>query len=381
MTYKLRSFVEAISESETAPQTCQYDRFVGLEHYDPGELEITRYTDTSLLSSSVKVFHKNDILIARRNVYLKRAGIVFFDGLTSGDSIILRVLPNCEQLTGLSRDDTLRWLPIVLNSSRFWAYANKHADGMNSKRISKEMLLEYEFPRITIEEIRDISSKVWAAHRLKSRYSELLVATDEMVKSRFIEEFNNPEIPKVSMSELCTTFIDGDWIEAKDQSDSGYRLVQTGNVGVCEYVDKEEHARFVSEDTFKRLNCTEIHPGDILFSRLPDPIGRCCLIPRGFQKAITAVDCTITRLKDSCLPEYLMVYTTTNMYSEQIKTCVTGTTRQRISRGNLAKIQVPLPSTERQQSFVDLVHQADKSKFELKQAIEKIDKVMRALIQ
>ncbi len=165
------------------------------------------------------------------------------------------------------------------------------------------------------------------------------------------------------MSELCTTFIDGDWIEAKDQSDSGYRLVQTGNVGVCEYVDKEEHARFVSEDTFKRLNCTEIHPGDILFSRLPDPIGRCCLIPRGFQKAITAVDCTITRLKDSCLPEYLMVYTTTNMYSEQIKTCVTGTTRQRISRGNLAKIQVPLPSTERQQSFVDLVHQADKSKF------------------
>jgi len=87
------------------------------------------------------------------------------------------------------------------------------------------------------------------------------------------------------------------------------------------------------------------------------------MIPRGFQKAITAVDCTITRLKDNCLPEYLMVYTTTNMYSEQIKTCVTGTTRQRISRGNLAKIQVPLPSTERQQSFVDLVHQADKSKF------------------
>lgn len=189
----------------------------------------------------------------------------------------------------------------------------------------------------------------------KSKFSDF--------KSRFIEEFNNPEIPKVSMSELCTTFIDGDWIEAKDQSDSGYRLVQTGNVGVCEYVDKEEHARFVSEDTFKRLNCTEIHPGDILFSRLPDPIGRCCLIPRGFQKAITAVDCTITRLKDSCLPEYLMVYTTTNMYSEQIKTCVTGTTRQRISRGNLAKIQVPLPSTERQQSFVDLVHQADKSKY------------------
>lgn len=182
-------------------------------------------------------------------------------------------------------------------------------------------------------------------------------------KSRFFEQFSKPEITRVPLIDLCSLFIDGDWIEAKDQSDSGYRLVQTGNVGVCEYLDKKEHSRFVSEETFKRLNCTEIHSGDILFSRLPDPIGRCCIIPKDFPKAITAVDCTITRLKDNCLPEYLMIYTTTTMYSEQIKKCVTGTTRQRISRGNLAKITIPLPDKMKQVEFVNLVHQADKSKY------------------
>lgn len=182
-------------------------------------------------------------------------------------------------------------------------------------------------------------------------------------KSRFIEQFSKPEITRVPLIDLCSLFNDGDWIEAKDQSDSGYRLVQTGNVGVCEYLDKKDHSRFVSEETFKRLNCTEIHSGDILFSRLPDPIGRCCIIPKDFPKAITAVDCTITRLKDNCLPEYLMIYTTTTMYSEQIKKCVTGTTRQRISRGNLAKITIPLPDKTKQVEFVNLVHQADKSKF------------------
>jgi len=181
--------------------------------------------------------------------------------------------------------------------------------------------------------------------------------------SRFIEQFSGESIPRVPLAELCSVFIDGNWIEAKDQSDSGYRLVQTGNVGVCEYIDKEEHSRYVSEETFKRLNCSEIHSGDILFSRLPDPIGRCCIIPNDFQKAITAVDCTITRLKDICLSEYLMIYTTTAMYSEQIKKCITGTTRQRISRGNLAKIAVPLPEIREQQAFVCLVKQADKSKF------------------
>ena len=76
-----------------------------------------------------------------------------------------------------------------------------------------------------------------------------------------------------------------------------------------------------------------------------------------------------------------MVYTSTSMYSCQVEKCVTGTTRQRISRNNLAKISVPCPSKEKQIAFVKIVRQADKSKFELKQAIEKIDKVMRALMQ
>ena len=117
-----------------------------------------------------------------------------------------------------------------------------------------------------------------------------------LVKSQFISQFGDDNIPKVELSSLCTEFLDGDWIESKDQSDFGYRLVQTGNVGNGEYIDKSGRARYVSDDTFKRLNCTEIHPGDILFSRLPEPLGRCCILPEGFPKAITAVDCTIARL-------------------------------------------------------------------------------------
>ena len=350
--------------------------YIGGEHIESSEFMI--HNRAPIKGSTIGYqfqfgFRKGDILFMTKNPHLRKASMVDFDGLCSIATFVIHT--NDESI--LLQD----YLLIEMQTDRFWDYCETHKSGGVNYFINWGTLANYELELPPIEEQRQLSEKLWAAYRLKESYRQLLKATDEMVKSRFIEEFNNPEIPKVSMSELCTTFIDGDWIEAKDQSDSGYRLVQTGNVGVCEYVEKEEHARFVSEDTFKRLNCTEIHPGDILFSRLPDPIGRCCMIPQGFQKAITAVDCTITRLKDNCLPEYLMVYTTTNMYSEQIKTCITGTTRQRISRGNLAKIQVPLPTTDCQQSFVNLVHQADKSKFEVKQAIEKIDTVMRSLLQ
>lgn len=85
----LSSIANPISISVQNPSRSDYDRFIGLEHYDSGEPVITRFQGTELLTTSAKAFKANDILIARRNVYLKRAGIVFFDGITSGDSIIL----------------------------------------------------------------------------------------------------------------------------------------------------------------------------------------------------------------------------------------------------------------------------------------------------
>jgi type I restriction enzyme S subunit len=180
--------------------------------------------------------------------------------------------------------------------------------------------------------------------------------------SQFIEMFGKTT-NRVSLSSLCDTFIDGDWIEAKDQSESGIRLIQTGNVGVGIFKDKGEKARYISEETFNRLNCTEVVEGDILISRLPDPVGRACIIPGGLGKTITAVDCTILRLKDLILPKFFIAFTNTPDYAMQIKKVLSGTTRLRVSRTNLGNIEVPLPSFEEQLRFVSIALQADKSEF------------------
>jgi len=181
--------------------------------------------------------------------------------------------------------------------------------------------------------------------------------------SQFIEMFGCLA-ERVALSSLCDTFIDGDWIEAKDQSGSGIRLIQTGNVGVGTFKDKGDRARYISEETFNRLNCTEVVEGDILISRLPEPVGRACIIPAGLGKSITAVDCTIIRLNDKVLPKFFVAFTNTPDYAMQIKKVLSGTTRLRVSRANLGKIQVPLPSIDKQQQFVTIAEQADKSGFD-----------------
>ena len=181
--------------------------------------------------------------------------------------------------------------------------------------------------------------------------------------SQFIEMFGCLA-ERVALSSLCDTFIDGDWIEAKDQSGSGIRLIQTGNVGVGTFKDKGDRARYISEETFNRLNCTEVVEGDILISRLPEPVGRACIIPAGLGKSITAVDCTIIRLNDKVLPKFFVAFTNTPDYAMQIKKVLSGTTRLRVSRANLGKIQVPLPLIDKQQQFVTIAEQTDKSGFD-----------------
>lgn len=119
---------------------------------------------------------------------------------------------------------------------------------------------------------------------------------------------------------------------------------------------------------------------EMVKSRLPEPVGRACSIPGGIGKSITAVDCTIVRLNDKVLPEFFIAFTNTPYYAMQIKKVLSGTTRLRISRANLGKIQVPLPSKDRQKQFVAIVEQSDKSVFEIKKSIEAIDAVIKSLI-
>jgi type I restriction enzyme, S subunit len=161
------------------------------------------------------------------------------------------------------------------------------------------------------------------------------------------------------LADVCQLFTDGNWIESKDQSPSGIRLVQTGNIGEGVFKDRGDKARYISEATFRRLRCTEILEGDCLISRLPDPVGRSCILPDTGERMITAVDCTIVRFdQKQFLPAFFTYYSQTRDYLKAINAAATGTTRSRISRKNLGSIPVPIPPLDEQLRIVELLDEA-----------------------
>ena len=151
----------------------------------------------------------------------------------------------------------------------------------------------------------------------------------------------------LSPRSLC----DGDWIETKDQSeDGGVRLIQLADVGVGEFLNKS--ARYITEATEVRLNCTRLAVGDVLIARLPNPIGRACIFPNIGQPAITAVDVAILRPDSNVSAEFLVLAMNAPPISAQIEAYGKGATRFRVSTGHLKTVQIPLPPLAEQHRIV-----------------------------
>lgn len=365
-------FTEIAINSTEKKKPVEEDKFtyIGLEHLDSGTLTVSRWGSDIAPIGEKLVMKKGDVLFGKRRAYQKKVGIAPFDGIFSAHGMVLR--PREEVITK-------EYFPLFISSDYFLNEAIRISVGSLSPTVNWKDLKDLEFTIPSIEEQKRITPLIWAAIEAKNAYKEQIRCTDDLVKSQFIEMFGN-EKEVARLDQLCAHFGDGDWIESKDQSEEGIRLIQTGNVGNGEYKDKGDKARFISEDTFSRLGCTEVFPGDILISRLPDPIGRACIIPE-MPKSITAVDCTIVRLKSELTPMFFVAFTKTPAYTSQIDSFTTGSTRKRISRANLGSILVPVPPIARQNEFVAFAEQSDKSKFELQQAIEKVDNLIKSLIQ
>lgn len=181
------------------------------------------------------------------------------------------------------------------------------------------------------------------------------------------------------LGEVCDLIVDGNWIESKDQSESGIRLIQTGNIGNGEYLDKNNRAKYISQETFEELNCTEVFSGDILISRLPDPVGRACVVPSNLGKAITAVDCSIVRLNELvCDKQYFINYTQSERYAREIAQYLAGTTRKRISRKNLEKVEIPLPEIEEQRAIAGVLDKVSFCISKKKLQLEKLDMLVKS---
>jgi type I restriction enzyme S subunit len=357
MRYKVSDIADIINVSIKSPSNCGINIFVGLEHYDVGEPVITRYGSTDMLTTAVKKFNSGDILLARRNVYLRRAGKVDFDGVTSGDSIVIRVKSDLSKMEDCDSIVMKSLLPFILNTNIFWDYANTNSDGTMSKRLSPQMLLDYEFDLPPLEEQKVLADKLWAAYRLKESYKKLLAATEEMVKSQFIEMFdfenNSHNWSVMSFNDFasldCTMTTDYDYyadyphigIDSIEQNTGrlyGYRTVKEDNVKSGKYIFTPNH--IIYSKIRPNLNKVAVPDFDGLCSADSYPI-----LP---NNEVTSKDFLVYLLRSDVFLRYIIPLSNR-------------TGMPKVNREQVEGFACPLPPKSEQSKFVTIYHQADKS--------------------
>lgn len=254
---QLAEVCEEISIRVDNPALSGQSRFVGLEHFDSGELKIRRWGTTESLESSMKAFSSGDVLFARRNAYLKRASLADFEGLCSGDAIVLRekhevIVPG--------------FLAFILNTNRFWEFAIANAAGTMSRRVNGKTLMRFEFDLPPLDHQGRFAEILWTVDMAEKLWTETLAAL-ELSKNSLVESFisqASKSKPPISLVNGCIRVTDGTH-QPPTFTDTGipFFLVKTISSGFVDW----DRTNFVSEESYQELT-RRFRPkrGDILYT-------------------------------------------------------------------------------------------------------------------
>jgi type I restriction enzyme S subunit len=328
---------------------------VGLEHLIPGEIKLTNW-DKNTENTFNKKFSKGQVLLGRRRVYLRKAVEAPCDGICSGD---ITVIETC-------RDIVLpELLPFIIQNDKFFDFAMQGSAGSLSPRVKWEHLANYEVDLPSIDEQRTLVKKLLAANKLKESYKRLLIATDEMVKSQFIEMFKDVS-DIFPLSDLLSDNFPGEW--GKEPTNSGgIKVIRTTNFTNEGRLDLSD---VVTRDIDQRkIDKKRLHKGDIILERSggtkDNPVGRVVYFDEDGSYLFNNFT-QLLRVKDGVNSVYLFycLYCSYNLNKASMRAMASQTTGiQNLNMSSYLSNQIKLPAKANQDAFERIYRQADKSKF------------------
>ena len=369
-SYKFDEIAYNITAKRT-PCESDMEHYIGLEHLETGNLYVSNYGSKVPIKGDKLIMKTGDILLGKRNAYLRRAAIAPHDGLFSAHGMILR-----PKIDVIDED----FFPFFIASDYFFDEIIRISVGGLSPTINWKDLKELQFNLPSLEEQKALANKLWAAYSLKESYKRLIKATDEMVKSQFIEMFGNYEM-NANFGDLFSSARNG--ANIKQGTISGgipitrFETISEGEINR----DKMGYAGIV-DNTYSSYY---LQDGDILVSHINSMkhIGKCTLYQRiNDETIIHGMNLLCLRpYKDIVNPQYV----TYLLRSSIMRKLILDITKPAVNQASftvkdLCKLKVMLPPISEQEEFVAIVDQADKSKFELRKSIEAIDTVIKSLI-
>ena len=377
------------TENETGTKVLRTTNFT-----PEGRINYDNVVVRSINESKVekKRLHCSDIILEKSGGTEKTpVGRVVFCDESIEESIYL-----CNNFTQAMRVNQTIAIPRYV----FYFMWNLHCSGRTDllqnkttgiRNLQVKSYLNEECPLPPLEEQRKIAAELDKVSDLIAKRRTQLDKLDELVKSRFVEMFGDPERnPKcwqvVSITEIIGGKVSNGFFAKRD----AYR--DDGNVqvlGVANIVNR----MYSNLENLPRTNATKtevekygVKYGDMLFCRsslVAEGIGKASIVPQGASTQIL-FECHVIRLPldlRKCVPEFVQVLSTTNFFRQQIIAQSKTATMTTIGQDGILKAMITLPPIELQNQFAAFVEQIEKTKTTISHSLQKLETLKKALMQ
>ena len=325
---------------------------VGLEHLDPGEVELVHWVE-GVETTFTKAFSKGQVLFGRRRAYLRKAAVAPFDGICSGDITVIAPKDNLSP----------RLLPFIIQNDALFEHAVTNSAGSLSPRVKWQSLSQFEFELPSIAKQEDLADILWTAQETRSHYRQLLTACDDVVKSQFVEMFAlQVDGEVVALRDCCASICGGKTPSMKHPEYYG------GNVPFIKSGDVKDDSvssgsLWLSDTALEEAGVKLIPQNSVLV------VTRSALLQRKVSTAICNKTVAINQDIKAFIPNeefganYLLW--AIRSHEQRLLAGVRSVSTSALDFDDLCSLPIKVASKERQQEFADFVAQVDKSKFKL----------------
>lgn len=369
-------FEQIAINSTEKKKPVEEDRFtyLGLEHLDSGSLKVTRFGSEVAPIGEKLVMRKGDVLFGKRRAYQKKVAIAPFDGIFSAHGMVLR--PN---------EDVIDpdFFPLFISSDYFLDAAIKISVGSLSPTINWRDLKVLEFELPNLETQRKLAAVLWSINDTMESYKKLISATDELVKSQFMEQFGDPvtntQGREVRPFKDFMLDIRYGTSQPPTFSEFGeFKFIRATNIKAGR-ITENDMLRISADEATKIEKC-RLNGNEIIIVRSGANTGDTCVVTDEYRDQYAGYDIIITLNLEIANPVFFNELMNTHYMQAIIKPLTVRAAQPHINSEqvqNLPMLVVPLPE---QEQFAAFVRQSDKSKFELEQALAELTAIYKRII-
>ena len=172
----------------------------------------------------------------------------------------------------------------------------------------------------------------------------------------------------------------GSNLKSSDYTNDGVRIIQLQNIGDGEF--HNDYAVFTSPEKADELLSCNIYPGEIILSKMGDPVARACIIPPHHERYLMCSDGIRLAVNPKRFNTYF-VYLSINApdFRTRAENAGTGSTRKRIGLTELRNLELLCPELPEQGAIAEALSDADALIESLEQLITKKRHIKQGAMQ